>query len=632
MAPSEQTAGKLPSKKAPNHTGKVPPNQIDINPNVPLTERPVVALTAAVLTNTIIDYDIFSNHLARHTCLGTADGHVVVTGDLAMARYIVKRASQNDNNNKNLLGGESLAQQALVDTWVDYASSLMKLPAEKRIKGVGMTLEHALQNNTYLVGTTVSMADLSVFAALGFPSQVADKAVVTAQLTEFATAKRWLDMMAASPAIQEATQLAVGIVNNTEAVFDVGTALEPLADGMNLLEGATPGRVVTRFPPEPSGYLHIGHAKAVLLNDYYARRYKGRLIVRFDDTNPSKEKEEFESAIVEDLACLGVTPDIVTYTSDYFNTIRGYAEILIKHGMAFMDDTPQEQMKAERMERQDSKHRNQSPEECMKYFKLMCSGSEEGAAWCLRAKIDMQSVNGTMRDPVIFRQNLEPHHRTGTTYKAYPTYDLACPIVDSLEGVTHALRTTEYNDRDEQYQWMLTALNLRRVRIHAFARMNFVNTVLSKRKLTWFVENGYVTGWDDARFPTVRGVVRRGLNIQALRQFMYAQGASRRVVNMVWSKFWAENKKEIDKDAKRFMAIDKDEHVLLTVTNAPDSSENAFISTDCHPKDPSMGKRIIRIAKQVLLEKVDTEGIETGEEIVLLRWGKCLRFVAIIPL
>jgi glutamyl-tRNA synthetase len=277
-------------------------------------------------------------------------------------------------------------------------------------------------------------------------------------------------------------------------------------------------------------------------------------------------------------------------------------------------------MKAERSERKESKHRNQTPEDAMKYFELMCSGSEEGEAWCLRAKIDMKSDNGTMRDPVLYRQNLTPHHRSGISYKAYPTYDLACPIVDSIEGVTHALRTTEYDDRTAQYYWIQRALGLRRSRLYTFSRVNFKNTVLSKRKLTWFVDNGNVTGWDDPRFPTVRGVVRRGINITALRQFMYSQGASRRVVLMDWHVFWSENKKEIDKTAKRFMAINKD-NVKLSISNAPQEGDHVFAETSCHPKDPSLGNRVLRVSDEVLLESIDVEGITAGEEIVLLRWG-----------
>lgn len=168
--------------------------------------------------------------------------------------------------------------------------------------------------------------------------------------------------------------------------------------------------------------------------------------------------------------------------------------------------------------------------------------------------------------------------------------------------------------------WIQKALGLRRVRIQTFARMNFMYTVMSKRKLTWFVDTGRVTGWDDPRFPTIRGVSRRGIDINALKRFMCSQGASRRVVNMEWSKFWAENKKEIDKRAKRFMAIDKTEHVLLTVTNAGDGVE--YLSTDYLPKDPSFGKRLVRTGKKVMLEKVDTEGMEVGENIVLTRWGR----------
>ncbi|GMH57229.1 hypothetical protein TL16_g02326, partial [Triparma laevis f. inornata] len=386
-------------------------------------------------------------------------------------------------------------------------------------------------------------------------------------------------------------------------------------------QGALPFEVTTRFPPEPSGYLHIGHAKAVLLNDYYARRYKGKLIVRFDDTNPSKEKEEFQQAIVEDLGKLGVYPDVVTYTSDYFEQMKAYAIEMIEKNLAFMDDTPQEKMQKERMDRQNSSRRGFTVQENMDYFDLMCSGDAEGAKWCLRAKINMQSVNGTMRDPVLYRQNLTPHHRSGTTYKAYPTYDLACPIVDSVEGVTHALRTTEYNDRDEQYAWIQNALLLRRVRIHGFARMNFMYTELSKRKLTWFADNGHVTGWDDPRFPTVRGVVRRGINIEALRGYILGQGASRRITLMEWSKFWAENKKAIDDGAKRFMAVSTDGKKKIKLSNVDPPSANNFLTTDNHPKFAEVGKRLMKISSDLMVESSDVEGIQVGDLVGLMRWG-----------
>ena len=592
--------------------------QLVINPNSELMDRPVVALTMAVLSNTDVDLDLTSDHRIRQASLGLEDGSGVVVGDLAMARYLLKRAPA--------AASETPSQQALQDAWIDYAQSLRPLPEAQRFAGIAMTLEHACHARTYLVGEALTLADVALFGALGFPAQAADLASVLSEFAgKYPAATRWVTMMASLPAIQTATQLAMGVNGTTEVVLDASKQLEPLVSGMNLLEGATPGRVVTRFPPEPSGYLHVGHAKAVLLNDYYARRYEGRLIVRFDDTNPSKEKEEYQQSIVEDLGLLGVKPDVVTYTSDYFPAIYGYALQMIAQGLAYMDDTPQEQMKQERADRIESKHRNtQTPADAKEKFELMCSGSPEGAPWCLRAKIDMQSDNGTLRDPVLFRQNLTPHHRSGTTYKAYPTYDLACPIVDSTEGVTHALRTTEYNDRDEQYQWILKALKLRRVRIHAFSRVNFNYTVLSKRKLAWFVEQGFVEGWGDARFPTVRGVVRRGVNVPALKAFIYSQGASRRVVNMEWGKFWAENKKEIDKTAKRFMAIDQSNHVKLVVTNAPDADANAYLGSPYHPKDPSLGTRVVRIAKEVLLEAVDTEGLVVGEDIVLMRWGKYL--------
>lgn len=218
------------------------------------------------------------------------------------------------------------------------------------------------------------------------------------------------------------------------------------------------GEVVTRFPPEPSGYLHIGHAKAALLNQYFAQAYKGKLIIRFDDTNPSKEKEEFQDSILEDLDLLGIKGDRITYSSDYFQEMYDYCVQMIKDGKAYCDDTPTEKMREERMDGVASARRDRSVEENLRIFtEEMKNGTEEGLKNCVRAKIDYKALNKTLRDPVIYRCNLTPHHRTGSTWKIYPTYDFCVPIVDAIEGVTHALRTIEYRDRNAQYDWMLSS-------------------------------------------------------------------------------------------------------------------------------------------------------------------------------
>jgi len=422
---------------------KLKPNQLSFNPNVSLSNRPVVALTTAILTNSIVDYELVSDHMRSGCALGLPSGNGEVSGDLAMARLIAK----TNTGGMTLLGGSSDEEIAIMDQWVDYASSISKFGLARRALAIQRTLDAILVTGTYVLGHSLTLADIALFASLGFPTSDDAKAELTSILPSGCPTLRWMDMISHHPAVREATQLAKGVAKNEEVTLENGATMEPLVPGMAYLEGALPGCVTTRFPPEPSGYLHVGHAKAVLLNNYYARRYNGRLIVRFDDTNPSKEKDEYQTSIIEDLGKIGVKPDVVTFTSDYFETIKQYALWMIENGLAFMDDTPQEQMQKERMDRQNSKHRDQSPAEALKHFNLMCSGKEEGKAWCLRAKIDMNSDNGTMRDPVLYRQNTTPHHRSGTKYKAYPTYDLACPIVDSIEGVTHALRTTEYDDR-----------------------------------------------------------------------------------------------------------------------------------------------------------------------------------------
>ena len=381
--------------------------------------------------------------------------------------------------------------------------------------------------------------------------------------------------------------------------------------------------VVTRFPPEPSGYLHIGHAKAALLNDYFAHeKYKGKLILRFDDTNPLKEKQEYEDSIIHDLELMGIRPDQVTHTSDYFQELYDFCVKIIKNGHAYADNTPQEQLREERMNHVESKNRNNSIEENLKHFDEMKQATEEGKKWYIRAKINMQDNNGAMRDPVIYRCSPQPHHRTGDAWKIYPTYDFACPLIDSHEGVTHALRTTEYNDRDAQYQWMLKALDLRHVYNWNFARMAFVRVFLSKRKLTKLVDSGAVWGWDDPRFPTVRGIRRRGMTVPALREFIVKQGPSKSITLMDWTTIWATNKKYIDPVAPRYTAIESANRVTCTVAGGPAAPKTE--DKDLHAKNAEVGTKKVVYSRTITLDQADAATFAQDEEITLMNWGNAI--------
>ncbi|KAK0450308.1 glutamyl-tRNA synthetase [Desarmillaria tabescens] len=397
------------------------------------------------------------------------------------------------------------------------------------------------------------------------------------------------------------------------------------------LPHAIDGQVVTRFPPEPSGYLHIGHAKAVVLNQYFANMYHGQFLVRFDDTNPSKEKTEYEQAIIEDLHLLGVSPTKVSHTSDYFDQLHALAVDLIRSGQAYADDTdsthllsppcscspnshgPLTQMAFDRFHGIPSSRRNTSVEDNLSRFEAITQGSPDVTHWCIRAKIDMANPNKAMRDPVIYRYNATPHHRTGQ-WSVYPTYDFACPVIDSIEGVTHTLRSTEYRDRNSQYRWMIDALGLRSVHVWDFSRLNFVHTVLSKRKLQQFVDKGLVHGWDDPRFPTIRGMQRRGLTAEALRQFMLQQGPSQAILLLEWDSLWSLNKKVIDPIAPRHWAIVKEDMVSVIIKGGP---EQPYCRTlPKHKKNPSVGE------KQTIYSNACS--FQEQEEITLMNWGNAI--------
>jgi glutamyl-tRNA synthetase len=466
-----------------------------------------------------------------------------------------------------------------------------------------------------------------------------------------------------------------GLVNRKE---NDGTGIKGENNEIEKAEGsfdidlpdAEMGNVCTRFPPEPSGYLHIGHAKAALLNQYFAQRYKGRLIIRFDDTNPAKESNEFVENILNDLDTLGIKGEGPTYTSDYFPQLMEMAEKMISEGKSYIDDTPREQMQKERMDGIESVNRNNTVEQNMALWKEMVAGTERGKQCCLRAKMDMQAANKSLRDPVYYRCNPISHHRVGSKYKVYPTYDFACPYVDSIEGVTHALRSSEYHDRNEQYYRVLQDMGLRKVHVWDFSRLNFVYTLLSKRKLQWFVDNSKVEGWDDPRFPTVQGIIRRGLTVEALKQFILSQvrlyigvpfaiglfhfaspcyqclmdllyciswiwsniykfcfvlllqGASKNLNLMEWDKLWTMNKKIIDPICPRHTAVLQEGRVLLCLTNGP---EEPFVRiAPRHKKYEEAGKKATTYTKEIWLDGADAAAVSEGEEVTLMDWGNAI--------
>ncbi|KAF8590002.1 glutamate-tRNA ligase [Ramaria rubella] len=491
------------------------------------------------------------------------------------------------------------------------ASTLPSITAFPELVTALDSLDEHITFRTFLIGNDVTAADWAVWGALKSSTKVAG----ILKNNNHPHLLRWFSHLESFETTQDAlarlneARSSKAKSNKTAGSFALG------------LPGAVDGKVVTRFPPEPSGYLHIGHAKAAILNQYFAKMYHGKLIIRFDDTNPSKERSEFEETILEDLTLLEIVGDRVTHTSDYFEQLYDLAIKLIETGKAYADDTEQMKMRQERMDGVASARRDSTVQENLARFSEMKTGSTEGQRWCIRAKISVDNPNKALRDPVIYRCNILPHHRTGEKWKVYPTYDFACPVVDSIEGVTHALRTNEYRDRNPQYRWMIDALGIRNVNVWDFSRLNFIYTLLSKRKLRWFVDQGLVRGWDDPRFATVRGIRRRGLTVEALRQYMLAQGPSQAVVSLEWDSIWAINKKAIDPVAPRFWAIEKTNAVKLTLNG---SVPVEVKQNPKHKKNPGVGMKDTVYGPLILIEQVDALSFGDQEEITLMDWGNAI--------
>lgn len=392
----------------------------------------------------------------------------------------------------------------------------------------------------------------------------------------------------------------------TEPSSQSGNFIRDIIDE-DLKTGKYNGRVHTRFPPEPNGFLHIGHAKSICLNFGIARDYKGLCNLRYDDTNPIKEQEEYIRSIAEDVKWLGFDwQDRCYFASDYFEQMYDYAEQLIKKGKAYVCELSNDQIREYRgtltKPGKESPYRNRSVEENLDFFRRMRAGEFPDGAKVLRAKIDMNSSNVNMRDPVIYRILHARHPRTGDKWCIYPMYDWAHGLEDSLEKITHSLCTLEFEDHRPLYDWFLDQLNVYHPQQIEFAPLNLSYTILSKRKLTELVQEGLVYGWDDPRMPTISGLKRRGYTPASIREFCDRIGVAKRdsLVDIALLEHCL--RKELNKTAQRVMGVLKPLKVIID--NYPDNQMEELEAVN-NPEDSSMGTRKVPFSKVIYIEQDD---------------------------
>ncbi len=371
--------------------------------------------------------------------------------------------------------------------------------------------------------------------------------------------------------------------------------------------GKNNGKVITRFPPEPNGYLHIGHAKSICLNFGLAAEFGGHCNLRFDDTNPSKEEQEYVDSIMEDVRWLGFEwGDRLYYASDYFEQLYGWAVQLIKKGKAYVCDLSADEIREYRgtltQPGKESPYRSRSIEENLDLFERMRKGEFPDGSKTLRAKIDMSSGNINMRDPVMYRIKHEDHHRTGDKWCIYPMYDYAHGQSDSIEGVTHSICTMEYEDHRPLYDWYLGELGIHHPQQIEFARLNLSHTVVSKRKLLKLVNEGYVSGWNDPRMPTLAGIRRRGYTPEAIRNFCERIGVGKKesLVDMALLEYCV--REHLNKTTPRVMSVLRP--LKVVIMNYPEDKEE-YLDAINNPEDHNAGTRKVPFSRVLYIEKDD---------------------------
>ncbi len=365
--------------------------------------------------------------------------------------------------------------------------------------------------------------------------------------------------------------------------------------------------VVTRFPPEPNGYLHIGHAKSICLNFGIAKEYGGRCHLRFDDTNPEKEEEEYVRAIVEDVRWLGFDwGKHLYYASDYYEQLYQWAVDLIKKGKAYVCDLSAEEVRQYRgtltEPGKESPFRNRTVEENLDLFERMRKGEFPDGSKTLRARIDMASPNLNMRDPVMYRIMKVPHHRTGNKWCIYPTYDWAHGQSDSIEGITHSICTLEFEDHRPLYDWFLEQLGVHHPRQIEFARLNLTYTVMSKRRLLELVQEGYVSGWDDPRMPTIAGLRRRGYTPESIRTFCDRVGVAKAETVVSFDLLEHCVREDLNRRAERRMAVLKP--LKVVIENYPEGKVEELDAIN-NPEDQSAGTRKVPFSREIYIEEDD---------------------------
>ena len=375
----------------------------------------------------------------------------------------------------------------------------------------------------------------------------------------------------------------------------------------DLKSGKNNGRILTRFPPEPNGYLHIGHAKAICINFETAKKYGGKTNLRFDDTNPTTEETEYVDSIQQDIRWLGFewNGDAV-YASDYFGQLYEFAVNLIKKGLAYVDDSTPEEIATMKgspsVPGQDSPYKSRSIEENLTLFEQMKNGEFADGSRVLRANIDMTSPNMLMRDPIIYRIKKEHHHRTGDQWCIYPMYDFAHGQSDSIEHITHSLCSLEFIHHRPVYDWFIEKLGIFPSKQTEFARMNVEFMITSKRKLLKLVNDNYVTGWDDPRMPTISGMRRRGYPAAAIRNFCDKAGVAKRENTIEISLLEACVREELNKTALRAMVVL--DPVKVVITNYPED-KTEILHAENNPEDPSAGSRDLHFGRTIYIERED---------------------------